>query len=232
MLILRVLVPPRKVRDPSLLGGPCTVWAEGALEVWQSGSRLPGGVGFGPWAPGTWGALLSVILFSVFLADLGPVLYAVMLVVLTLVGIWSSGAAERYFGKSDDGRIVIDEVVGQFVALSPLLLIHNVPLGRISLPGSQSVLASGIELWWILVVTAFVAFRWFDIRKPGPVQWAEQRFKGGVGVMADDLVAGALGAAVVIVPAYVLAADKLRELVRDSMLAWLQLDRLFGGYWV
>ena len=61
-------------------------------------------------------------------------------------------------------------------------------------------------------MTAFVAFRWFDIRKPGLVGWAEQRFAGGTGVMADDIVAGIMGAAVVILPAYVVAVLRLREL--------------------
>ena len=81
------------------------------------------------------------------------------------------------FGCKDDGRIVIDEVVGQLLTLAPLLVAgaeHSLP--------------------WL--VTGFVAFRVFDIWKPGPVRWAERRFRGGVGVMMDDVVAGVLGAGV------------------------------------
>jgi phosphatidylglycerophosphatase A len=98
-------------------------------------------------------------------------------VALTCLGIWAADGAETAFGREDDGRIVIDEVVGQLLTLAPLL-----PAGAArSLP-------------WL--VTGFVAFRVFDIWKPGPVRWAERRFRGGVGVMMDDVVAGALAAVV------------------------------------
>ena len=69
--------------------------------------------------------------------------------------------------------------------------------------GAGSALAAGFSVQSLLVVTAFVAFRWFDIRKPGAVKRAEERFGGGLGVMADDIVAGVMGAVVVTVPAYV-----------------------------
>ncbi|MFP6640480.1 MAG: phosphatidylglycerophosphatase A, partial [Myxococcota bacterium] len=124
-----------------------------------------------------------------------------------------------YFDRHDDGRIVIDEVVGQWIALSPLLLLHDLPLGQFRIPGLESLNETGIDLWWALVVTAFVAFRWFDIRKPGPVKWAEERFKRGAGVMADDIVAGGLAAAVVTLPAYLIVTTRLRGMVRDSLLA-------------
>jgi phosphatidylglycerophosphatase A len=84
-------------------------------------------------------------------------------------------------GREDDQRIVIDEVVGQWLALAPLLW----------LPGWRFGLdAAGL----VPLVTGFVAFRVLDVWKPGPVGWAERRFSGGLGVMLDDLVAGALGA--------------------------------------
>jgi phosphatidylglycerophosphatase A len=67
-------------------------------------------------------------------------------------------------------------VVGQLLALSPLL-------------GDPASLRS--PLW---LVTGFVAFRLFDVWKPGPVRWAERRFPGGAGVMLDDVVAGAFAA--------------------------------------
>jgi phosphatidylglycerophosphatase A len=100
--------------------------------------------------------------------------------VLLAVGIWAAGEAEGVFGRSDDGRIVIDEVAGQLLALAPLF----------ALPATS-------RTSFLPVVTAFVAFRGFDIAKPGPVRWAERRFEGGLGVMADDVVAGALAAAIV-----------------------------------
>lgn len=186
------------------------------MAVWIA---TAGGVGFGPWAPGTWGALLAVVLFVAGLHRLGWPLYGLLVLIWTGVGVWASSAAEGYFDRHDDGRIVIDEVVGQWIALSPLLLLHDLPLGQFRIPGLESLNETGIDLWWALVVTAFVAFRWFDIRKPGPVKWAEERFKRGAGVMADDIVAGGLAAAVVTLPAYLIVTTRLRGMVRDSLLA-------------
>jgi phosphatidylglycerophosphatase A len=100
-------------------------------------------------------------------------LYALSWAALLALGVWAADRAERIYGE-DDGRIVIDEVVGQLLTLAPLLLW-----------GGSSLAA---------LVTAFVTFRVLDIWKPGPVGWAERHFEGGLGVMADDVLAGALGA--------------------------------------
>jgi phosphatidylglycerophosphatase A len=138
-----------------------------------------GGVGFAPWAPGTFGAALAVTIF-VLSSPLGPAPIAALGLGLLGVGAWASDVAERAFGRKDDGRIVIDEVVGQLAALAPLLAAGQ---------GARTSAAG--------LVTAFVAFRVFDIWKPGPVRWAERAFRGGIGVMMDDVVAGLLGAGVV-----------------------------------
>ena len=167
-------------------------------------------MGFGPWAPGTYGALVAVAAFGFGAHRLGGPLYGVALVLLSGLGVWASSAAEAYFGRHDDGRIVVDEFVGQLVAFFPLVLLQGVSLGALEISGLESTPFERIDLWWLLVVTGFVAFRWFDIRKPGPVKWAEDRFERGAGVMADDIVAGFLAAIVVVFPAYVLVAMKLR----------------------
>jgi phosphatidylglycerophosphatase A len=101
-------------------------------------------------------------------------------VALLAAGIWAAGEVERASGLEDDGRIVIDEIVGQLIGLAPLL---RDPENLRSLP-------------WL--VTGFVAFRVFDVWKPGPVRWAERRFSGGMGVMLDDVVAGGFTALLVI----------------------------------
>ena len=178
------------------------------LSVWVA---TAGGVGFGPWAPGTWGALLAVVVFSLGLHRLEAPLYGLCLVALSGLGVWASSAAEAYFGGHDDGRIVIDEFVGQLIALFPLVLLQGVSLGAVEIPGSSGAPLARIDLWSLLVVTGFVAFRWFDIRKPGPVKWAEDNFKRGAGVMADDIVAGFLAAVVVMVPAYMIVAVQLQS---------------------
>ena len=91
---------------------------------------------------------------------------------LFALGVWAADRAEQIYGE-DDGRIVIDEVLGQLLTLAPLLFWGGVS------PAS--------------LVTGFVTFRLLDIWKPGPVGWAERHFEGGMGVVADDVVAGALG---------------------------------------
>ena len=139
-----------------------------------------GGAGFAPVAPGTFGAAVGVGLFALGLS-LGGWTIAVLIVATSIVGVWASSEAERLFGQHDDGRIVIDEVAGQLIALAPLLLVLPEARWRAPLP----------------LLAGFVAFRAFDIAKPGPVRWAERHFDGGLGVMADDLVAGVLAAAVV-----------------------------------
>jgi phosphatidylglycerophosphatase A len=127
------------------------------------------GAGFAPVAPGTAGAAVGVLL-HLPLAALGPWLYALGAVGLLSLGIRAAGAAERFYARKDDGRIVIDEVVGQLVALAPLAL-------------------PGVRTSWLAVVTGFVAFRVFDVWKPGVARRAE-RLGGGAGVMLDDVVAG------------------------------------------
>jgi phosphatidylglycerophosphatase A len=122
--------------------------------------------------PGTFGSALGVSIFVLF-SPVGPALFAVSWAALLALGVWAADRAERIYGE-DDGRIVIDEVVGQLLTLAPLLLWGGASLAAL--------------------VTAFVTFRVLDIWKPGPVGWAERHFEGGMGVMADDVLAGAIGA--------------------------------------
>jgi len=139
-----------------------------------------GGAGFAPVAPGTAGAAVGVGLYAL-LAPGGAIAVGLAVLVASGVGVWCAGEAERIFGRADDGRIVIDEVAGQLVALWPLALLA--PPGRALAP--------------LPVAIGFLAFRAFDVVKPGPVRWAERSFAGGRGVMFDDLLAGAFAAGVV-----------------------------------
>ena len=134
-----------------------------------------GGLGYAPIAPGTFGSALGVALF-VILSALHPLLFALTTATLLALGTWAADRAEILFGQKDDRRIVIDEVVGQLIALAPLLCFANL--------GGTRLLA--------LLGAGFLLFRLFDIWKPGPVGWAERRFAGGAGVMLDDVAAGAL----------------------------------------
>jgi len=133
-----------------------------------------GGAGLVPVAPGTAGSAVGVFLFLVLASLWTPLYFATVATVIAL-GVWAADRAERWYRRKDDGRIVIDEVAGQLIALTPLLWMGVTAVG---------------------IVTAFVAFRCLDIWKPGPVRIAEGSFAGGTGVVMDDVVAGLLAAGV------------------------------------
>jgi len=138
-----------------------------------------GGAGYLPVAPGTWGSGVALVLCWAWVAAGGGALgFVVATVALTALGVWAANATEQIYGQKDDGRIVIDEVAGQWWTLVPV------------------VVWASDGAFFPSLVTAFVLFRLLDIAKPGPVRWAERSFPGGVGVMADDVVAGLMGAVV------------------------------------
>ena len=123
-----------------------------------------GGVGYAPVASGTFGSIPAVLLYWL-LAPFGPWPIVATIVAVTAVGLWASGVAERHWGNTDPGRVVIDEVAGQLVTL----VFH---------PANPATLALG-----------FFLFRLFDVTKPFPARRLES-LHGGRGIMADDLVAG------------------------------------------
>jgi phosphatidylglycerophosphatase A len=128
------------------------------------------GLGLAPVLPGTVASAAATVLHVVLLRGLAVAAYALLVVGLFFVGAAVSGAYAAELGRPDPGRIVIDEVCGQLVALAFLP------------PG------------WLPAGLAFVLFRFFDIIKPGPIRRLE-RLPGGWGIMADDVGAG-LAAAV------------------------------------
>ncbi len=148
-----------------------------------------GGAGYAPLAPGTAGSAVGVAAFAL-LVPYGTASVLGVATVLLAVGIWAANHAERIFERKDDGRIVIDEVVGQLLALAPLAAMA--PAVRPRSP-------------WLLVA-GFLLFRLFDIWKPGPVRLAERSFPGGTGVMLDDVVAGIFAAAALAAIALVIGA--------------------------
>jgi len=124
------------------------------------------GTGLSPVAPGTAGSLIGVFLFWYMAPPYGGWLaYVAATIVFIGVAIPVSTAAEEIYGKKDDGRIVIDEVVGFLVAM--LWAPHNL-----------RALAVG-----------FLLFRFFDIVKPPPARKL-QDLRGGTGIVIDDLLAG------------------------------------------
>jgi len=124
-----------------------------------------GGVGHFPFAPGTAGSALGVLFY--WLSCLGGAYLPVVVFLLVgTVAVWGAGVVERESGQKDPSEVVADEVAGQLLCL----------LGSAPNPAN--------------LITGFVLFRIFDIWKPFR---SIEKLPGGIGIVADDLVAGIAG---------------------------------------
>lgn len=140
-------------------------------------------------APGTWGSLGALpFAWGLYLLG-GPVGFALATCGLTLLGYWAIHVQTVGHADHDPSEIVVDEVVGQWLALWPVAF------------GAGH---AGVDVLALYpgIVTAFLLFRLFDIWKPGPVGWADRRATAW-GVMLDDIIAGLLAALGVIAVAAV-----------------------------
>jgi phosphatidylglycerophosphatase A len=143
------------------------------MDLWRKPVRFLAfgfGVGYLPYAPGTFGSLLALPLYLFWAQHLSAVGYALLVAALFVAGVGVCGRAERELGVADHPGIVWDEIVGQLVALA------------------------GAPAGWAWLALAFGLFRLFDIWKPFPIGWLNRRVHGGVGVMLDDVAAGAAAA--------------------------------------
>jgi len=123
------------------------------------------GSGYLPIAPGTWGSAVGVLLW-LLVSRLETALYLSVIAALFVIGVFSAGAVEKIVDRPDPGIVVIDEIVGQLIALSLA-------------PAHPAALFAG-----------FCLFRFFDILKPFPIDWIDSHLHGGLGIMLDDVVAG------------------------------------------
>ena len=129
------------------------------------------GSGLSPKAPGTVGSLWGWASWLLIQNSLSLTTQAALILVSLLIGWWACTLTARHMGVSDPGSIVWDEIVAMW-----LILFLLMPAG------------------FMAQLSAFLLFRFFDTVKPGPVAWADRLFKGfgwrgGWGVMFDDLVA-------------------------------------------
>ena len=124
------------------------------------------GAGLSPKAPGTAGSLVALLPWWFLLRDLPLGAYVAVLIAGFVLGVWACGVCDRRLGMHDQGALVWDEVIGIWITL----------------------FAAPPQWWWMVV--GFALFRLFDIWKPWPVNWADRRVHGGLGVMVDDVVAG------------------------------------------
>ena len=127
-----------------------------------------GGCGYFPWAPGTAGSAAAVFIGYglVHSTGLSPPWLGAFAVALLWPACWASGVAADHFSREDPPQVVVDEVAGQWIAISAVA------------PGN-----------WLHWLAAFILFRIFDIWKPFPIRRLE-RLPKGAGVVADDLGAG------------------------------------------
>jgi phosphatidylglycerophosphatase A len=132
--------------------------------------------GLAPVAPGTVGSIAAIaIAFALnYYWNVGPLAIGALGVLIAIPGIWAADVTAKASGKKDPQIVVVDEVVGQWITIAGAGF-SNGPLNWKS---------------WLL---ALALFRLFDIWKPPPVRQLE-RLPGGLGIVADDAMAGVYGA--------------------------------------
>ena len=122
------------------------------------------GVGYAPIAPGTAGTLVAIPIFLV-LSSIPFPLYELTILTFFFFASWISGEAQSSWGRKDDPRIVIDEIMGYLITM--LWLPRTI----------------------LFIILGFLLFRFFDIVKPPPIRLLEKA-RGGYGVVLDDVLAG------------------------------------------
>ena len=130
-------------------------------------------------APGTVGTLLGILVW-VFLAKLAIASYIIVLVIVTLFGGYICGKTAKDLKAHDHSGIVWDEIVGIWLAM-------------IMIPVS-----------WGWILASFLLFRFLDILKPWPISWLDKNVSGGIGIMADDLLAGAFTSTILFLAAKII----------------------------
>jgi phosphatidylglycerophosphatase A len=155
---------------------------------------LGGGLGLSPWAPGTFGTLpgfLIVALLKILLSWCAGSWWMGFgfLILLWGLAIWCAECTARVLGIKDPGAIVCDE----YLAFAGLLWLLPEVVSPVGMGGVWSNQA------WATAIWAFLLFRLFDITKPFPVSWADQRLQGGLGIMVDDALAAAWAYAAILI---------------------------------
>lgn len=121
-------------------------------------------------APGTWGSVAALPFPLLVPVGFDPLYLLVAAGLTFLIGCWAANRYQAVSGQHDASEVVIDEVCGQWIALS---LVSLTPL---------------------TILIGFVLFRLFDILKPWPIRWVDRHVGGGFGVMLDDVLAGVAAA--------------------------------------
>ncbi len=137
-------------------------------KVWQKPAYFIAfgfGTGLMPFAPGTWGTLIGVVLYTL-IAPLPQAFYFLLLLIFFGLGVYVSTHISQELGIDDYKGIVWDEVVGFCVTMT-MVPCHSI---------------------WLII--GFILFRLFDVCKPWPISFIDQHIKSGLGIMLDDVLAG------------------------------------------
>ena len=132
---------------------------------WQRWVAFGFGSGLSPVAPGTAGTLIGIPVL-IFLQFLPSVVALLSTALIVLISVWVAGVVTKEIGIDDHPSIVIDEIAGYVLSMAM------------------------IPVTWWTVISGFLIFRLFDIYKPPPIGWLDRNCSGGVGITADDVVAG------------------------------------------
>ena len=139
-----------------------------------------GGIGKIPFAPGTFGSIFSWLIF-IILSHFVNMFYVTFVGIF--LSIWICEMASKNLIHKDHRSIVIDELIGIWIALLPVLYLADTQKERT-----------------VYAIAALLFFRIFDIFKPFPVSYFDENFKNGTGIVIDDLIAGVMA----IIPSYII----------------------------
>ena len=142
-----------------------------------------GGIGMVPIAPGTFGSITAWIIFVYLSHFISMINMLILTTLFFILSIWICSEASKDLENKDHKSIVIDELVGMWIALLPVLVIANSQYERT-----------------VYALAALILFRFFDILKPFPISYFDKNYKNGFGIVIDDVISGLIA----IIPSYLI----------------------------
>ena len=146
--------------------------------MWKTSPILFLAFGFGSGLtkkmPGTMGTVAAIPVY-LLLMQANSWLYGILTVLVCVTGIWICQNAADQLGEHDFGGIVWDEIAGFLITMCL------------------------VPFTWTAVLVGFILFRFFDILKPWPIKWIDQKVSGGLGIMLDDVLAGIFAAILLLI---------------------------------
>ena len=142
-----------------------------------------GGIGMVPIAPGTFGSITAWIIFVYLSHFISMINMLILTILFFILSIWICSEASKDLENKDHKSIVIDELVGMWIALLPVLVIANSQYERT-----------------VYAIAALIFFRFFDILKPFPISYFDKNYKNGFGIVIDDVISGLIA----IIPSYLI----------------------------